>query len=791
MTDENTINLRYLKLFLVGPPGVGKTTTLERLRKEIENILSAGNKKISSTMFANCVQVLAFVSGNEADSEWLSSSNLDEEAQIIFRYLCSTSDQVSESPDEEEGDSAPHEPTPKMKVAAQSKEEPKRKISPRKTANPKKRPKKSGASKTASSSDWHAQPSRQVDEPRYARVDDFLHRLKKSIKSGDYSAFLRLVEESTLLNINDIGGQPGFLEMLPALSKGPALYLLFFDLCKALNQLYKIRFSRDDTSITPYDSEHTVEGILSQLLSAIASVHCTSEPTPSGIERATQFKEKFEKFQSVTPVTTVIGTHKDQLEREVAEQIRLRNEALEKVTDKDQLEREVAEQIRLRNEALEEVTDKDQLEREVAEQIRLKNEALKKVTSKFSEIIANPDEKSTFFAVDNYQGTEQSDIAPIRAHLHRLFSTHFRDASLPVRPAYLLFSIILRKEFCIATLEDCLEIGKRLGMRLKEDVEFSLWYLHHCVGALMYYPKVPGDEDGWFREHIICSPQVVFDSISQLILASLRTLHSEGTCLEYEREELIKKGQFSLQAIEKYCMNEKIVKMMENRELIPVRKLIQLLKSVNLLSLITRSGDKKNAKEPTYLLPAILPCATKEELTQPPQPDDNNPAPILIAFERGYVPTGVFCALITQLVSRGPGGILGLTWELEEKCVKRNQILFNVDSVHLVTLLSHESCYEVRVARRDDSHSLHELCTYVLSVILSVLKELYKHLITKIAFERPCEPHQCSTTRDLNNLCILTEGSRFRFIYGSNEPVKLNQQQLVWIGKVLIAIYVC
>ena len=763
MTDENTINLRYLKLFLVGPPGVGKTTTLERLRKEIENILSAGDKKkISSTMLANCVQVLAFVSGNEADSEWLSSSNLDEEAQILFRYMCSTVDQVSESPDEEEGDSAPPEPTPKMKVAAQSKEEPKRKTSPRKTTNPKKRPKKSGASKTASSSDRHVQPSRQVDEPCYARVDDFLHRLKTSIKSGDYSVFLRLVEESTLLNINDIGGQPGFLEMLPALSKGPALYLLFFDLCKALNQLYKIPFSRDDTSITPYDSEHTVEGILSQLLSAIASVHCTSEPTPSGIERATQFKEKFEKFQSVTPVTTVIGTHKDQLEQEVAEQIRLRNEALE------------------------EVTDKDQLEREVAEQIRLKHEALKKVTGKFSEIVANPDEKSAFFAVDNYQGTEQSDIAPIHTHLHRLFSTHFRDASLPVRPAYLLFSIILRKEFCIATMEDCLEIGKRLGMHLKEDVEFSLWYLHHCVGALMYYPKVPGDEDGWFREHIICSPQVVFDSISQLILASLRTLHSEGTCLEYEREELIKKGQFSLQAIEKYCMNEKIVKMMENRKLIPVRKLIQLLKSVNLLSLITRSGDKENAKEPTYLLPAILPCATKEELTQPPRPDDNNPAPILITFERGYVPTGVFCGLITQLVSRGPGGILGLTWELEEKCVKRNQISFNVDSVHLLTLLSHEGCYEVRVARSDDNLSLHELCTYVLSVILSVLKELYKHLITKIAFECPCEQHQCSTTRDLNNLCILTEGSRSRFLCGRKKPIKLKHEQLVWIGKVLL-----
>ena len=102
-------------------------------------------------------------------------------------------------------------------------------------------------------------------------------------------------------------------------------------------------------------------------------------------------------------------------------------------------------------------------------------------------------------------------------------------------------------------MEDCLTIGKRLGMHLREDVECCLWYLHYSVGALMYYPKVPGNEDTCFREHAICSPQVVFDSMSQLILASLRTLHTEGPYLEYERKEWIKKGQFSLQAIEKYC----------------------------------------------------------------------------------------------------------------------------------------------------------------------------------------------------------------------------------------------
>lgn len=86
MTDSNTINLKSLKLFLVGPPFVGKTTTLERLLKEIENILSMGGEaKARSTLLANFSQVLTFMSGT--DCKWASSSNLDEEARLLFSYM--------------------------------------------------------------------------------------------------------------------------------------------------------------------------------------------------------------------------------------------------------------------------------------------------------------------------------------------------------------------------------------------------------------------------------------------------------------------------------------------------------------------------------------------------------------------------------------------------------------------------------------------------------------------------------------------------------------------------------
>ena len=87
MTDKDTIDLRYLKVFLVGPPGVGKTTTLNRLLKIIDNICSAGEKAmLESTLLANCIQVFVFVSSDGA--KWISSSDINQETKFLFRYLC-------------------------------------------------------------------------------------------------------------------------------------------------------------------------------------------------------------------------------------------------------------------------------------------------------------------------------------------------------------------------------------------------------------------------------------------------------------------------------------------------------------------------------------------------------------------------------------------------------------------------------------------------------------------------------------------------------------------------------
>ena len=65
----------------------------------------------------------------------------------------------------------------------------------------------------------------------------------------------------------------------------------------------------------------------------------------------------------------------------------------------------------------------------------------------------------------------------------------------------------------------------------------------------MYFPNL---RDEWFNDHVICSPQVIFNSISDLILPSLQVLHSSGAHLTGDKDAW-EKGQFSIESIERYC----------------------------------------------------------------------------------------------------------------------------------------------------------------------------------------------------------------------------------------------
>ncbi|XP_064407439.1 uncharacterized protein LOC135352207 [Halichondria panicea] len=792
MADTSgTIELHYLKTHFIGPSGLGKTTTRQRLVGSITNLslLPEDQRKRCSTLLAECEQVLAFVDKSGTKLEFKASSSLEEETQFIFSYLmsCEPIEDSTVSPPKEQPTKETTDPKKQTQLKIdEAATAPKETVSPTPGQTP--------------------EPPKKVGKVTTVDVEKVVSRLRSIVGSGEYTKELL---NKVLLNLVDIGGQPGFVEMFPFLSKGAGIFLVFFRLDKDLDDMCQVSYERGKDKITPYDSTYTNRETLSQILSGIN--HHTK--IDSDIDR--EQCSKLGNLGSTKPVATLIGTFKDELAMQIKVDLLYEkycastkavcksdsttaSKSLEEHEQKKAI-RDILTQKKSDKQANVSAEDTAAIEQTISQHLnsdpfnkcvqnRLeqklteKNEAVSTITSKFEDLLSNPKDKK-FIAVDNYEGTD-SDMEPLREHLHGLFSSYFKDAKLRIRPQQLLFGVVLRKEFDIVSMEECIRIGTE-GLKMREEeVRFTVWYLDRYVGALIYHPEIK-DKDGWFGNFVICNPQVVFNSLSVLVVNPLLELHSKESSIHFkeaERKNWILKGQFSLKTITR-CHSEENQGVKKD-QLIPVEKLLILLEHSHLLAKITavvKEGHTTEKIETTYFIPAILKCASPEELTKPPPTGIDTPSPIKITFDPQYVPTGIFCAMISDLVSRGSKGkgILGMTWKLAtDSPVKRNLVSFHIDesAKHFVTLISHVDSYEIRIIRKYKDHTMHELCSYVLSTLLLVMKDISPLLTPIIAFDCYCGKHE-----DSSKLCLLTTGVDPCF--NCTHKVSLSPHQECWFAK--------
>ena len=796
----NTILLYYLKMHFIGSSGLGKSTTRNRLTGLIVNIASLPEEERQrcSTHLADFSQVLAVVDPGKAKLTLTVSVNPTEETRALFAYVYSSMAAITDH-------TSDHTPPPIASVQASDQHSSDANNRPDPTS-PTTSTNVPGAVATMAT----PQPSLEASniELVIATIDvsPVIARLRDIIGSGEYTE--QLVDK-ILLNLVDIGGQPGFLEMLPFLSRGPGMFLAFFRLDKDLDEPCEVSYEREGNKITPYPAIYTVRETLSQILSAI-SHHVTLD---TALDR--ELLSKLGDLARVKPVATLVGTFKDKLETKVKtgalrEKLSTEFPKASESEKEEVIKHALASSSAARSgdqptakvdtDMLSKVSEwlasksfKQQVRDRLDQELKKKNEAISSITCNFKDLLFHPANGQHFIALDNFSGTE-ADIDPLREHLQSMFNSFFKGAQLRIRPPQLLLGVVLRKEYDIVSMADCIQIGRALGMG-EEEVRFSVWYLDRWVGALIYHPEIE-DKDGWFKKNIICSPQVVFDSISSLIVEPLLEIHcpeghsrSRGFTAA-EKENWTEKGQFSLDTI-KRCLSEDIQEKLEQGKLIPVEMLVKFLEHSNLLSLITTKKEQggRGTEEVMCFVPAILECVPPMELTKCPPPDPDTPSPIKITFKPGYVPIGMFCAIISRLASKGNArdGILGMRWELVESGVKRNFVPFRVDGKkHSVTLIAHVNCFEVRVLRQNRSISLHDLCSYVLSTVLYVMKEVNENIDPIIAFDCQCVRHQSSSA---DKLCRLSPGVTVCFECKYKDSVPLSVHQECWFAKVRVECY--
>ena len=479
-----------------------------------------------------------------------------------------------------------------------------------------------------------------------AEVDKSFDELSNILQSDSPEELYHLLKALTLINMSDVGGQPEFLDVIPTLTVGAALYLLFFRLDQEVHERYPVKYLAPGSTIErTLTSSYCNEEVLHQ---ALASIACFSGHSNSSEESA----------YSAPSRAILVGTYKDQVT----------------------------------------ASDIAKKEKEIQE----------KFTSAevYKDLLLKTKEGKPFFTVDNMNGTDESEMSEIRSNIENIVKAFFEGVPIPA--SWLMFRVMLHLlNKPIVTLSQCEEIARRLSM--PTPIQEALWFFHHHVGSLLYYPDIPS-----MRGTVICTPQVIFDSISTVIIGNFQ--YSNYQVARKAVEQFQQTGLFSLSDISEKTAEHRSSHLSSNQ-------LVDVLKHQGILAEVKHDEEESSSEpvESKFVIPAVLEHASEEELKPSPS---LQASPLMIQFEGGFVPFGLFSASVARLIAHANS--MSPKWRLCSKEVRKNKVKFLVAGAYNVTLISRPQYVEIQVELYSPQarckHSLADICTAVRQTVVETLE---------------------------------------------------------------------
>ena len=350
-------------------------------------------------------------------------------------------------------------------------------------------------------------------------------------------------------------------------------------------------------------------------------------------------------------------------------------------------------------------THKDLVSDEHLQQVDSVLQALVRGTEAYREgMIQFASESRLILAVNNLSEGEE-DVQQIRAAVERMGR---QGDNYRVRTpfSWLAFSNIMQQmRSPVLRYERCYSVAQQCGIKTRNEMSDALRFLHENVGVIRYYHDVSE-----LRKFVIKDPQYVFDMITDLIVATF-TFDRAAPALH---EQFTKKGIFPLDVFEKLA---------RSTEFLPPSKLVTLLQHLNIVALLKKDGVSSQ-----YFIPCVL--AHSEGSSTLTSAACSSAPPLLVTFESGYCPKGLFGALVVYLLQNKMKS--ELEWGLEQDKIFRDQVCFSVgpfDSFQLKVLpafLSIELCASSGVSTR--RLSLASVCSEVTRCISSGIDEVSKTL---------------------------------------------------------------
>ena len=740
LATQECLEMWFLKVILLGFPRLGKTTMRRRLTGEIDDISSSGEGEQPSTgivesgpsvVIRNLSSTTALVTG----SNWVATDGLTEEACAILQYFynhVSEKKKVVQRSESEASDTTISTDAELRRDDAEKDSEVSSDKAQVTDSNPAISKDSDSAANTLSITP--SLPPASSNNESYSLPPQYRFSIPEMIRNAVspecWREITQVCSDTALLNIGDAGGQPEFMDMQPAFTVGPALYLFFCKLTDDLDSPYKVSYLSPSTgeSTVLTESTYTAKEVLFKSLASIACLKSSSlRETTSATADHDQLLASCNKS-----VAYIIGTHKDLIvpAEEAEEQI-------------------------------------DKFDMKLQNCIRRTDFFKKGIVRFFSE-------ERMILPVDNMHGGS-SEVDSIREKLQEVLNKHFEKLRIPA--SWFILSLCLReKEEKTASLESVLQLASELGIP-EEEAKLALWFLHHYAGVLMYFPNLPE-----LKDTVICDNQIIYASTTYLIVNTFKF----GSVGKAASERFSKTGQFSLEDIRRVTAGV-------SGDYIPLEKLVKLLAYLNILvsfvqSTSTSLSSRNPSSEEMYFMPSVLLNATHEEMAK--WWDDTHkqvtPAPLFITYLCGFVPTGVFPAMIASLTAER-------SLKLRVKGIRKNRVEFQFGrDFDTITLISQPTYYAVHISRRKHTKTpTHEVCAAVRGLVESTLKTVasrmnYSDTFTveyQLGFECPSHPGR-------EHLCVVDSDDPSPYLMCCQEDMDdleamdMESQHLVWFGEV-------
>ena len=363
---------------------------------------------------------------------------------------------------------------------------------------------------------------------------------------------------------------------------------------------------------------------------------------------------------------------------------------------------------------------------------------------------------------------EGQDMQKVRDIIKRIAEDPAFQVCIPF--LWLVLSLLLRHlTEPVITYQQCLSVASECGITSPEDLDEALWFLHTKLGVIRYFKSIPE-----LRDIVILDPQILFTKITNLITS---TFTFESTT-PYTVETFQQKGIFSLQVIDALTATSK--------ELLTTSRLVKLLEHLHIIAPIR---DERTVE---YFMPCVLAHATPGPVE--PTASQQIP-PLLVTFQCGYCPKGLFSALVACLLSKVK--VRGTTWRLKKDGMARDQVTFHVGrESHAVAIMTKLTHLEVLLQPTplpsyQKPTSLEVICNTVREsigeCITAVCKTLRYSLDSTYDYGFYCNHKSCIRSKKHLAIChdnhpCVAECCKT----GGVEPLTSNQ--CLWFGQPLVSI---